>query len=386
VVDAAELGRRTRITLRDRVRRVRGSLILSVQASVAAGLAWYVAHVLLGHYQPFFAPIAAVVTLAISVGQRMRRAAEIVAGNAVGILLGELLILVIGRGAWQVSLVVLLAINLAIFIGGSASLVTQAASSGILVATLLPITSDYYLSRFVDAVVGGGIALLVMALLLPLNPLTEVKRAVGPLMDSLADGLNHAADALAHGDATAAQDALDRLREAESHLRAFGESLKASKELATIAPLHWGKHGLLQAYIEAADHLARSLRNSRVLVRRIVSMIRDRETVPASLVEAVHALAQSVSSLRRELADAVEPEQAAEAAARAVREARQAHQAGLDFSGGVVFAQVRSTATDLLRAAGLSREEAERQVRRAVGRIDQSGSTRSAGGSSEQAG
>ncbi|WP_435831810.1 hypothetical protein [Catellatospora methionotrophica] len=48
-MDAAELGRRTRVTLRDRVRRVRGSLILSVQAAVAAGLAWYVAHQLLGH-------------------------------------------------------------------------------------------------------------------------------------------------------------------------------------------------------------------------------------------------------------------------------------------------------------------------------------------------
>ncbi|MEU8077240.1 FUSC family protein [Catellatospora citrea] len=383
-MDAAELGRRTRVTLRDRIRRVRGSAILSVQAAVAAGLAWYVAHDVLGHFQPFFAPIAAVVTLAISVGQRMRRAAEIVAGNAVGILLGELLILVIGRGAWQVSLVVLLAINLAIFIGGSASLVSQAASSGILVATLLPITSDYYLSRFVDAVVGGGIALLVMALLLPLNPLTEVKRAVGPLMEALADGLNQAAEALAHGDAAAAQEALDRMREAESHLRAFGESLKASKELATIAPLHWGKQGLLSAYIEAADHLARSLRNSRVLVRRIVSMIRDAEPAPASLVAAVHALAQSVSSLRRELADAVEPEQAAEAAVRAVREAREAHQTGLEFSGEVVFAQVRSTATDLLRATGLSREDAERRVRRAVGRVDQSGSSRSAGGSSEK--
>ncbi|MEV4413665.1 FUSC family protein [Catellatospora sp. NPDC049609] len=378
-MDAAELRRRTGVTLRDRVRRVRASTILAVQAAVAAGLAWYVSHDVLGHIQPFFAPIAAVVTLAISVGQRMRRAFEIVAGNAVGILLGELLILVIGRGAWQVSLVVLLAITLAIFIGGSASLVSQAASSGILVATLLPLSEDYYFSRFVDAVVGGGIALVVMALLLPLNPLTEVQRAVRPLMDALTDGLNDAADALAHGDATAAQDALDRMREAESHLRAFGESLKAGKELATVAPLHWGKHGLLAAYIDAADHLARALRNSRVLVRRIVSMIRDGEPVPASLVDAVHALADAVSSLDRELAEAADPARSRDASVRALRSARDAHESGLGFSGEVVFAQVRSTATDLFRAAGLSREDAERQVRRSVGRTDRPGMGRSAG-------
>ncbi len=368
-MDAAELRRRTGVTLRDRVRRVRASAILTVQAAVAAGLAWYVSHDLLGHIQPFFAPNAAVVTLAISVGQRRRRAFEIVAGNAVGILLGELLILVIGRGAWQVSLVVLLAISLAIFIGGSASLVTQAASSGILVATLLPLSEDYYFSRFVDAVVGGGIALVVMALLLPLNPLTEVQRAVRPLVQALETGLNDAAEALAHGDAAAAQASLAGMREAESHLRAFGESLKAAKELATVAPLHWGKHGLLAAYVDAADHLARALRNSRVLVRRIVSMIRDGEPVPASLVDAVHALAQSVSSLDRELAEAAQPEHSRDAAIRALRSARDAHEAGLAFSGEVVFAQLRSTATDLLRATGLPSEDAERAVRRAGGRV-----------------
>lgn len=184
-------------TLQERVLRVRVNLGLATQAAVAAGIAWFVAHDLLGHQQPFFAPIAAVVTLAISIGQRLRRATEIVLGNACGILLGEVLILGIGRGAWQIALVVLLAIVLAIMVGGSASLVTQAASSGALVASLIPLTGDYFFSRFIDAVVGGGVALVVMALLLPLNPLTVVQRAADPVLSATADGLADAADAIA---------------------------------------------------------------------------------------------------------------------------------------------------------------------------------------------
>ncbi|GHJ46342.1 FUSC family protein [Catellatospora sp. TT07R-123] len=364
-MDAAELGRRTRVTLGDRARRVRAGALLAAQAAIAAGGAWWVAHDLIGHRQPYFAPIAAVVTLAISMGQRMRRAFEIVAGNAVGILLGELLVLYIGRGVWQLALVVFLAMSLAVFLGGSAALVSQSASSGILVATLLPTTTDYFLSRFVDAVVGGAVALVVMGLLLPLNPLTVVSRAVAPLLDSLSRGLHEGADALEHRDADVAQAALGDMRQAEAQLRAFGESLTAGRELSTIAPVHWRKRAALTEYIDAADHLARALRNSRVLVRRITSILRDGEQVPPPLVDAVHQLADAVDLLRRDLAAAREPEDSRDAGVRAVRAAREAHTAGLDFSGQVVYAQVRSTATDLLRATGLPREDAERLVRRA---------------------
>ena len=54
----------------------------------------------------------------------------------VGILLGEALFLLIGRGAWQVSLIVLIAIMLAVFVGGSAPLITQAATSAFRRATV----------------------------------------------------------------------------------------------------------------------------------------------------------------------------------------------------------------------------------------------------------
>src|SRR6266545_3020115 len=101
-----------------RYQRARASAGIALQAAVAAGIAWFVAYELLNHPQPYFAPISAVATLAVSVGQRMRRAVEIVLGNAFGILLGEALILLIGRGAWQISLVVLLAILAAVFLGG----------------------------------------------------------------------------------------------------------------------------------------------------------------------------------------------------------------------------------------------------------------------------
>jgi uncharacterized membrane protein YgaE (UPF0421/DUF939 family) len=45
-----------------------------VQTPVAAGLAWYIAHTLLGHHQPFFAPTAAAVSLSKNSVLRGQRA------------------------------------------------------------------------------------------------------------------------------------------------------------------------------------------------------------------------------------------------------------------------------------------------------------------------
>ncbi|MFC0533577.1 FUSC family protein [Phytohabitans kaempferiae] len=363
------LARRTGADLRDRLRRVRMNVLLALQTGIAAGLAWLIAHELIGHSAPFFAPIAAVITLAVSVGQRLRRAFELVFGVAIGIAVGDLLIYLIGTGPWQVGLVVTLAIVTAIFVGGGSALVTQAASSAVLVATLTPptITGISY-DRFVDALVGGLVGLGVMALLLPLNPLTVVGRAAGPALDVLGEGLTATAEALASRDTDRAEAALARLRAAEGDLRTLQEAIEAASETTALAPVRWRARGALNQYVDAAEHVARALRNSRVLVRRALTLLRDGEPLPAELVEAVEALGEAVGWLRRELADAVEPVAARERALRAASEAGVAYAAGVGFSGSVIVAQVRSTAVDLVRASGVNGSDANRLVRRAVGR------------------
>ncbi|BCB80227.1 aromatic acid exporter family protein [Phytohabitans flavus] len=369
VLATDDLARRTGAQLRDRFRRVRLNVLLALQTGIAAGLAWLIAHEAIGHRAPFFAPIAAVITLAVSVGQRLRRAFELVFGVAIGIAVGDVLIYLIGTGPWQIGLVVTLAIVTAIFLGGGSSLVTQAASSAVLVATLTPPTTNgVSYDRFVDALVGGLVGLGVMALLLPINPLTVVGRAAAPALDALADGLAETAEALVAHDTERVEAALARMRAAEGDLRTLQEAIDAATETAALAPVRWRTRSALNQYIDAAEHVARALRNSRVLVRRALTLLRDGETLPPPLIEAVGALGEAVSWLRRELADGVEPVAARERALRAASEVGIAYAEGVDFSGSVIVAQVRSAAVDLVRASGLDGKETHRLVRRAVGR------------------
>jgi uncharacterized membrane protein YgaE (UPF0421/DUF939 family) len=372
------LGRRCGDGARNGWRRVRAGVALAAQAGLAAGLAWFVAHDLIGGANPFFAPIAAVITLAVSVGQRLRRTAELVIGVAIGIGVGDAIILLIGRGPWQIGLIVFLAIVAATAVGGGAALVVQSASSAVLVATLTAGGAAPY-SRFVDALVGGLVGLTVMAVLLPLNPLTVVRRAADPALDLLADGLQEVSEALADRDAERIEAVLARLRGAEAEFAAFTAAVTAAGENSALAPARWRSRGALARYADSADHLSYALRNIRVLIRRVLTALGDDEPFPDVLPTALGLLADAVRLLRRELADGSEPVAARERALRATVETGRAYDHGVGFSGGVVVAQIRTTVADLLRATGIEHAEARRLVRRAIGWHDRPRAGRSPG-------
>ncbi len=364
-----QLGQRSRATLATRVRRLRGILLHAVQAGAAAGISWYVAHDLAGHRAPFFAPVSAVVVLGVSVGQRLRRAIELVLGVALGILLGDALFYVIGTGPWQIAVGVIVATCAAVLLGGGPLVISQAGSSAVLVATLAPPTHGIYYTRFLDALIGGATGVAVMALLLPVNPLTLVKKAAGPALGALRAGLNGCADALLARDAGRAQAVLDGLRQAETAFTHLNDSLVTAQEAATLAPARWRARAPLAQYLDSAVHLDRAMRNTRVLARRAVTLIRDEEQVPDALAAALRTLAEAVRALRDELAGGGEPTRARAACVSAVAQAADAYRDGLGFSGTVLVAQIRSIALDLLRASGVEHRTAERAVRRAAGKL-----------------
>ena len=68
---------RGRTSLAARVHRLHDKSWQVTQCAVSAGVAWFIAADLLGHDTPFFAPIAAVLSLGTSYGQRLRRVVEV---------------------------------------------------------------------------------------------------------------------------------------------------------------------------------------------------------------------------------------------------------------------------------------------------------------------
>ncbi|GAB3951903.1 hypothetical protein GCM10027614_54710 [Micromonospora vulcania] len=109
------------------------------------------------------------------------------------------------------------------------------------------------------------------------------------------------------------------------------------------------------------------MRNTGTLIRRSVTLIEDDEPVPDPMPDAIRHLAESVRLLKHEFSVGEDPQKARERSLRAVSEAGRAYGAGVGFSGSVVIAQVRTTASDLLVASGIEQEEANRCIRDAFG-------------------
>jgi uncharacterized membrane protein YgaE (UPF0421/DUF939 family) len=134
----------------------------SPRRALAAGLSWLIAGHVVGHRAPFFAPVAAVVCLGMTLSHRLRRAIELIVGVGVGIGIGDVLISAIGTGPWQIALVVALAMSVAVLLDGGAVITGQAAVSAILVATRYLPGDTRGVSRLVDGLIGGATGLLVV--------------------------------------------------------------------------------------------------------------------------------------------------------------------------------------------------------------------------------
>jgi uncharacterized membrane protein YgaE (UPF0421/DUF939 family) len=154
---------RLREHLTGRLRCWQSVAVPLVEAALAAGLSWFVAVHLFGHRAPLLAPVAAIVSLDMTLGQRLRRAIGLIVGASAGVGVGALLISATGTGPWQIAVVVGLATSVAVLLNGRAVINVQAAVSAILVATLHGPGDTSGIDRLFDGLIGAATGLAIVA-------------------------------------------------------------------------------------------------------------------------------------------------------------------------------------------------------------------------------
>ena len=362
---------RSRLSMRMRLDRVRVAWRSVVQAGLAASVAYFIASDVVGHSRPFFAPVAAIITLGLTVAERGRRAFELVIGVVVGIAVSDVVISGIGVGSWQLALVVMLTVTIALLVGRGQLLVNQAAVSAALVATLQPPSQGITFARAIDAMIGGGVALLISGLILPLRPQAMIRRSAWPLLDELASTLADVAKALETRDLALAEAALGRARAIDDLTESFTDAVGVARETARFAPQRRRARPYVETWADAAHRLDLAVRNVRVLARGTIRAIRLDENVPAEVAEALRDLAEAVRAMDAAMEDSGKAEKVREPALRAAARATLVLEDTGNLSVSVIVGQTRSTATDLLTGTGMDSDEAADAVRRAAAAVKQ---------------
>ena len=347
--------------------RLRAGVWPILQTAVAASLAWFLAGTVLGHGQPFFATIAAVISTGVVVGQEGRRAVELVFGVACGLAVADLLVVLIGTGTVQIGVVVALAMALAWLLGGGPALVTEAGVTALFTVMLDPSTSGWSPERFVDALLGAGVALGVRAVF-PSDPRHIVERAAHPIFDDLVGALRETAAALRAGDLGMAERALQKAREVDGRMDAFREALEAGYDTARLSPPRRRALGQLGLYATAADQLDLAVRNVRVLARAAVTTVREGDAVPEDLSETILDLARAVETLSAYIEEPEHPVETRRFALEAAGSATAVLEERSDLRTSMLVGQVRSTAVDLLCASGMDSAEALEALRETTDR------------------
>jgi len=261
---------------------------------------------------------------------------------------------------------VLLATAIAIFLGSGQMFATQAAVSAALVATLQPPTEGITFARFLDAMVGGSVALVVNALVLPADPVMMARRAARPVLEELAGTLDDIAQAILQRDRGLAEKALLRARGLDEMSEGFLDAVEVSRETTRYAPPRRRSRGLVESYAEGAAQIDLAIRNVRVLARGTIRAVRLDENVPPETADAVKALADAVRAFEAALSQPERVDRVRERALYAAATATLVLEGTGNMSVSVIVGQVRSTATDLLAGTGMSSDEAAEAVRQAV--------------------
>jgi hypothetical protein len=346
------------------LRRLPPDTSLVLQGAVAATAAWVIAGRVVGNHEPFFAPIAAVVALNASLGERGLNAVRLLLGVVVGIVAGELTVAALGGGYASLALAVFAATAVARAFGGARIVIAQAAAGAIL--TVAVANGEAGTQRLVDALIGVGVALLFSQVLFSPEPLALLRRAEAAALEDMGNALQLTARALEADDDDVAEEAMNQLRTMRDRLSERGRTRTASGRIARrtavwrsqIAPVvrETEDAGRLDLLGGSCLTLARTAMATHLPCRR-------------QLAPRVRDLADGLADLAHAPGDRDTRQRAAD---RALDVARRLSTVDTPADAEAVAAMValRTVVSDLMIFAGVDTEQADAAVREGTGEFE----------------
>lgn len=340
-----------RLRARAGASRVWESLPAIVQIIAAVIAAYSIARWGVGHAFPIMAITVTINSLGFARDARPRRVAETVLGILLGVALSDGLSLLLGKGLWQLVIVLAVVFVVGRAVSSNPSFAVAAAVPSALVV-ILPVPDGGPFGRTLDAAIGGAVALLVTALL-PRDPGRAANRERRRLFAAIDEGTGSIVDALLRADTATGELALERLRRTQPLVDAWGGTLASAVAIARISPFLRARLPELQRHQRALTAADLTTRHLRTVARRVEFLVRDGQPRPA-LGEVLAQVRTGIRLLGDELDD---PQLAGAARSLLSDVARRLSPADVVPAGHLTDAalvlQLRPLAVDLLHGTGM---------------------------------
>lgn len=291
-----------------------------VQTPVAAGLAWYIAHTLLGHHDPFFAPVAAALSLSASRLLRGQRALQLIAGVLLGIGVGAAVKAVASpmtatSGAVAIGVATLIALVSALVLGvgffeQGVLFINQSASSAILVIAVTGTATAT--ERLFDALIGGGCTLLIAGILFPAAPVPIIQRAVRQVFGTLREAMDRVQEFAGSGHPADPGWVIATGRRIHQQLTVLQQAQTTARQVAGFSPRRWRDRSRVRQASEQAEPLHQ-------VAATVLSMVHAMASVPSGGTSLPPALRDALGELTGAFAVLAGPADPARAAKHATR-------------------------------------------------------------------
>jgi hypothetical protein len=348
------------------VERLRPTAWSLLQIGIATTVSYALATLVVDEDDAVFAPIAAVVSLSVNLGQRGRRAVALVGGVLFGLVVADLVVVALGLGPLRVGVVALLAAAAAVAVSGNSLFVNQAAIGALVVALTESGGVVGSATRLVDALIGCGVAVSVN-LLLPHDPRRTTGRTAGELFEALRQVLEEVARSLEANDLARAERALRESRRLETESAAFLDAVSAAKVAARFAPLHRLREFDVSTSRDTADRIDLLVGGAAALTRGAANLVRHGQATDRDLVAAVRHLAEAADHAVPYLYGQEGHDRLRALALLASERATRSLKTTATLASCVFVGQVRTTTIDLLVMTGLDQPDAVALLERRAG-------------------
>jgi hypothetical protein len=336
----------------DRVRAYAWPLL---QQAIAAALAWVIA-VHIGHHgHPFFAPIAAVVSLNAPLGERGGNTLRLLQGVVIGILVGELAVGTLGSTTGALLLGIWVSTVIARALGGTAVSVAQAAAAAIL--TIAIADGQAGPNRLIDALIGGGVALVFSQIFFPPEPVRLLRRAEAEALSGLAESLDQTANAIEEGDPGLRERALDGVRRIRDQMTDLARTRRAGPRVAS--------RSTTRSQLDPVVKETENAGQLDLLGSSAVGVVRgaaagNRESIEL-VVPSIRQLGSVLGGMARDPGDRTTRQMAADSALKVARELQadgRMRAPALGSALAAMIASIRTLAADTMVYAGVDPDEA----------------------------